>query len=198
MSTTMAARTPRGLSLPQAVGGVAAAVLVALLAAAGGWLAILALAGGDGHQHPASVGEAIPTSFGSLTVQPAQTLDGLTPEDLGGVTHGVNNLVLSDSAQVEVSFLLVNAGDSGAAIDPDQFRLVVGGARDALAPTGSTMRPMTLAAGARVGASVTFVVPRTGAQMELRYADPGSSAPVSIPMGRLDQAPADAASPHTH
>jgi hypothetical protein len=201
MTSTIAIRTPARTSTPRIGVAVVAVVAVALLAVVGGWLAILALAGSDGHaQAPraAAIGDQIATSFGSLTIQRSDTLAGLTSQDLGGVTHGINDLVLSDSAQVEVSFLLVSTSSAEARVEPGQFRLVVSGTTDPLAPTGSTMRPLTLAPGARVAASVTFVVPRSGAQMSVRYTDPGSGAEISVPVGSLDHAPPAVGDPHAH
>lgn len=204
MRTAVIVREPgmkSRLGTPGSFVAIGTAVVIALLAAVGGWLAILALAGSDGHvQAPraAAIGDHIPTSFGSLTVEGSEVLPGLTAEDLGGVTHGVKDLVLSDSAQVQVSVLLVSTSGVEANVDPAQFRLVEVGTQDPLAPTGATMRPVTLEPGAQLEASVIFVVPRTGAQMSLRYTDPGSGAEISVPIGSLDQAPPDAANPHTH
>jgi hypothetical protein len=191
MTATIATPASTPTSPPRIAAAVVAVVVTATLAVAGGWLAILALAGGGGHGGlAAAVGDEISTSFGTLTVERANTLDGLTAEDLGGVTHGINDLVLSDSAQEEVSILLTNTGGSSARVDPDQFRLIVADTGKAFAPSGSTVRPMTLDPGASLGASLTFVVPRSGAEMSVRYTDPGSAAQVSVALGRLDQAPA--------
>jgi hypothetical protein len=201
MTTTIAVRLPAATSSPRVAAAVVALVAVVALAAVGGWLAILALAGPDQHAHGSTavaIGDEIATSFGSLTVQRADTLDGLTPADVGGMTHGVSGLVLSDSAQEAVTVLLANTSSSQVLMDPEQFRLIRGDTGESLAPTGSTMRPMTLEPGANVGASITFVVPRTGMQMSFRYRDPGSAAEITVPLGRLDQAPASAGDPHPH
>jgi hypothetical protein len=193
MSATIATPVSTTTSPPRIAAALLAVVVIAALAVAGGWLALLALGASSGHGGlAAAVGDEISTSFGTLTVERANTLDGLTAQDLGGVTHGINGLVLSDSAQEEVSVLLTNTGGSSVRVDPDQFRLVVSETGKALAPAGSTVRPMTLDPGASLGASLTFVVPRTGAEMSVRYTDPGNAAQVSVALGRLDQAPANA------
>jgi hypothetical protein len=179
---------------------VALVAVVAALALGGAWLAITAFTAGhdDAGLPPAAfVGERIATSFGSMTVEHVEDIGGLTSSDLGGVTHGIQNLVLSDSAQVEVSVLFANESTSAVQVSPAQFRLVVQGAADPVEPSGSTIRPLLLQPGASLEAGLTFVVPQTGAQMSVTYADPGGAS-ISVPAGTLGQAPPDTSGGHTH
>ena len=181
----------------------AVAVLVAVvvaLALTGAWFAITAFTAGhdDAGLSPATfVGERITTSYGSITVEHVEDIGGLTPGDLGGVTHGIQNLVLSDSAQVEVSVLFANETGSSVEVTPAQFRLVVEGKADPVEPTGSTIRPLQLAPGASLEAGLTFVVKQTGARLSVTYADPGGVL-ITVPAGQLGQAPPDVGTGHSH
>jgi hypothetical protein len=197
--TAALAAPPRAAGRPFALVGLVG--LVAALALAGALIAVLAFTAHDedgGHAHPAELGLAIPTSFGAVTVEHATTLGGLTAGDLAGVTHGIQNLVLSDKAQVEVSFLLGNTGDAPVRVDPSQFQLLVEGSSKPVDVTGSTVHPLWLRPGASVEASVTFVVPQTGAQMSVAYQDPGAAAAITVPIGSLGEAPAPVDSEHSH
>jgi hypothetical protein len=189
------------LVLPARVPGPAAlfATAVIAVAIAGGLLAIGVLTAGAGdadHEHAHELGEAIDTSFGSVTFEHVATIGGLTPEALGGVTHGIQNLVLTGKAQVEVAVLVVNQGDHAIPVVPDQFSLTVDGGTGPSAMTGSTIQPLRLQPGGSVEATFTYVVPQSGAAISVAYADPGGEV-VSLPAGSLDlvAAPSDG---HTH
>jgi len=195
-----------GLAVPvrstgRALPLIAFVALVAGLALAGTMIAILTLAAGHedgGLPGTSAIGHPITTSFGTITVESAETISGLTSGDLGGVTHGIQNLVLSDKAQVEVAVLFANTGDVPVRVTPSQFQLIVEGTPDPVAPTGSTMRPLSLEPGASVEASLTFVVPQSGARMTVGYADPGNAAAITVPIGILGQAPAVPDDEHPH
>jgi len=195
-----------GLAVPARSTGrtaplVAFVALVAGLALAGTMIAIVTLTAGheDGGLPGTSIiSHPVTTSYGTITVEHAETLGGLTSGDLGGVTHGIQNLVLSDKAQVEVAVLFANASDVPVRVTPSQFRLIVEGTPDPVAPTGSTIRPLSLAPGASVEASLTFVVPQSGARMTVGYVDPGNAAAIRVPIGVLGQAPAVPDDEHPH
>ena len=179
---------------------VALVAVVAALALTGAWLAITAFTAGHddaGLPHATSVGERITTSYGSFTVVHVENIGGLTSNDLAGVTHGIQNLVLSDSAQVETSVLFANESGNAVQVSPSQFRLVVEGTASPIEPTGSTIRPLLLQPGASLEASLTFVVKQTGARLSVTYADPGGAVS-TVPAGVLGQAPPDTGNGHTH
>jgi hypothetical protein len=170
---------------------LAAVAVVGALALAGGALAMTVFTAADddgGGGHPPAIGDPIETGFGTMTVVGVERLGGLTGQDLGGMTHGVEGLVRSGDARVAVSVMLVNRGDRPVRFEPGQFRLLVEGASDPVVPSASTVRPMALAPGASVEASVSFVVPQTGGAISIRYADP-AGPPVTVPAGRLGDAP---------
>jgi hypothetical protein len=197
MTATSLVSTRKPIPVPAVVALVAA---VAALALAGAWVAITAFTAGhdDAGLPPAAfVGQRIATSYGSVTVEHVEDIGGLTSEDLGGVTHGIQNLVLSDSAQVEVSVLFANESGSSVQVSPAQFRLIVEGTAAPVEPTGSTIRPLQLQSGASLEAGITFVVPQTGAQLSVAYTDPAGNL-ITVPAGKLGQAPPDTGGGHTH
>ena len=194
-TTLVSARKP--ITVPAVVALVA---VVAALALGGAWLAITAFTTGHddaGQPHADFVGERITTSYGSFTVQHVEDIGGLTSNDLAGVTHGIQNLVLSDSAQVETAVLFTNESGDSVQVSPSQFRLVVDGTADPVEPTGSTIRPLLLQPGASLEASMTFVVKQTGARLSVTYADPGGAL-ITVPAGVLGQAPPDTGNGHSH
>ncbi len=147
------------------------------------------------------IGDSVRTSFGALTVREAQVNDGLSEEDLGGMTHGVSALVGAGLAQVEVSLTLANTAGRPAVVTAGQFRLVT---RLGDAPDGAPVAPSTttLSAAALPGRSVVdtrlgFVVPTDGSAMWLEYTDPGRSAPLRVALGRTDRVAAPPAA-HEH
>lgn len=175
---------------------LAAAVIA--LAFIGGGLAVAAFTAGDpdaGHPHGPELGEAAPTSFGSITFEHVANLGGLTADALGGVTHGIQNLVLEGQAQIELSVLVANTSDRSVLVSPDQFSLAVDGVPDPVALTGTTIQAVGLKPGASIEATFTFVAPQTGAAMAFTYADPGGEA-LTLAAGQLDLASPDAG--HSH
>lgn len=193
MTTTLDLPSPGPSGLQLAFGGIVLAIGVA-----GAMLAttsFLAAAAPKEAQLEA-VGEVIPTSYGSMTVEHVATIGGLTPEALGGVTHGIQNLVLTGQAQVEVSVMVVNSGSDRIAVVPDQFTLEVAGVDGPVPMAGSTIKPLRLAAGGSVEATLTYVVPESGAAMTVHYADPGGAV-VDVDGGVLGKV-APPADEHTH
>ena len=175
-------RSRAGLALALAFVGVVLAVAVA-----GGALALAALIGaeGAGQGHVLAMGEPIDTSFGSMTFERVATIGGLTPEELGGVTHGIQGLVLTGQAQVEVSVQVTNRSDQRIWVVPDQFSLTVAGSAAPVPMVGSTIKPLRLDPGATVEATLTYVVPQSGAALSVAYADPGGGV-IAVQAGQLD------------
>ncbi len=169
--------------------------LVTTLAAEGFLQAARMFTGEAGEQTetnsgPFAVGQTIPTSFGAVAIEGVENLTGLTSQDLGGVTHGVQNLVLADQAQIQVSILLTNQLDSAVYYSPSQFRLLAQQSPDPLLPFGSTVRPGMLGPHASLVATLSFVAPRNGDKLRIRFDDPAGGAPIFVDAGRVDQAPA--------
>jgi Domain of unknown function (DUF4352) len=151
-----------------------------------------------------SLGQAVRTSFGSVTATEALINNGLSSEDLGGMSHGVSNLVSTGNSEVNVVVRLQNTGKRPVGIDATQFRLLVGAkgspAGKPLKATVTTLQAGGLAPGATLDARVTFVSPSDGSQLWLQFTDPhGTAAPIRIELGRTsDVKAAPAASGHQH
>ena len=141
----------------------------------------------------------VDTSFGTLTVNGADILNGLTAQDLGGVTHGISGLVLSDKAQAQVSVTLRNSSDAVLPYDPELFRLHEGEDGQPIAPMATPAGEGTVPAGSSIDLLLDFVVHRTGAELYFEFQDLGSSQPVVVRIGPTDLAPAqDDGGSHAH
>jgi hypothetical protein len=192
---------PVGAPAPRVGRAVATLVLVVVAAAAGAGLRVaVPLLEHDGQpaQQPApadpaspglAVGQAVRTSYGSLTVTAAQLDNGLTSEELGGMSHGVSGLVSSGRAEVAVTLTLTNDRGAPLALSPGQFTLVTGkGSTPTSAPVavaGGTLQvDGSVPAHAGVDARLAFVTATDGSRLWLRYTDPGSAQVVRVPLGR--------------
>ncbi len=134
-----------------------------------------------------SINQPASTSFGTIIVSAADDLIGLTSEDLAGVTHGIQNLVMADSVQIQLTVALINRSTAPVAIAPDdQFRLVSPESKDAILLTGATIRSGELRPRSNIHVTLSFVVPRDGANYTLQYLDPGSAQIVQIDLGGVD------------
>lgn len=179
-----------GARRPAPVALVAIVFVVAVLSLYGAELAVGTFRAGDAEPVAPAVGVPLGTSFGSVTVEHAQTIDGLTSGDMwNGMTHGIQDLVQPDEAQVAVAVYLTNDGDRPAPVDAGQFRLLVEGRADPALPTGGTVLPLRLQPGAGVRGTLVFVVPLGGARTSVVYLDP-AGPPITVPVGVLDEAPA--------
>lgn len=194
---------PRHSSPHRRAALVALFAIVATMAFGGVVLSGLAL-GGAGHSagiHEGAVlavGAPATTSFGSLTIQRVQTLDGLDPSAFDqGMTHGIGALVAPTDEQIQIDVTLVNSSDHAATLDPRQFQLRIVGTNDPVLVTGTTIMRLELPPRASIDGTLTFVAPRGGNHMSVEFQETADSALLSIPIGLLDQAP-PGASPHTH
>jgi len=158
-----------------------AAVMVAT--ALGGWRAVSMAATGPGPS-------TLVVNGVSYTVIHAEQVKGLSDADLGGMAHGVQSLVSDDKALITVT-LVVAAGDSPSSYDASVLRAFASG--PAVTPVGGTLSPGRLGARAQIEGSLSFIVPRNGAQVTLRA--PGDSR--EVPLLQVDNAPAGAGQ-HPH
>lgn len=132
------------------------------------------------------INQPIPTSFGTIIVSAADDLTGLTSEDLAGVTHGIQNLVLADSAQIQLTIALINRTGKLVKYSPDQFRLMSPENPNLIELVGSTIREGELYPRSSIEATLSFVVPRDGAAYTLLFRDPGNTQVVKINLGEVD------------
>jgi hypothetical protein len=169
---------------------VALIFVVALLALNGAGLALSSLLSGALARPAPAIGVPLATSFGTFTVAHAQTIDGLTSRDMwNGMTHGIQDLVLTGSAQVDVAVAITNDGPDAIRVAPAQFGLLVAGSPATLAPTGTTIETTRLAPGASIEAAFTFVVPQDGQELTFVYTDPGTNLALEVPVGAVGVAP---------
>ncbi len=134
-----------------------------------------------------SINQPASTSFGTIIVSAADDLIGLTSEDLAGVTHGIQNLVMADSVQIQLTVALINRSTAPVTIAPDdQFRLVSPQSKDAILLSGATIRSGELRPRSNIHVTLSFVVPRDGASYTLQYLDPKSEQIVQIDLGGVD------------
>jgi hypothetical protein len=128
------------------------------------------------------------------SVTQVEQVQGLTSEDLSGMTHGVQSLVTNANALVTVS-VIVTAGDSAATVDPGVLRVAVAGSSTGTEPVGSTLQGGELRAHASVEGAVSFVVARNGTRLVLR----ALGAAREVPLLTVDVAtpePSGAGHPH--
>ncbi len=183
-------------------------LMVVLLAGWGASLAYQAL-----NQKPSlivGINEPAATSFGSIVVSEADDLIGLTSQDLAGVSHGIQNLVLIDKTQIQLTVALLNRSGNAIPYSPEQFNLVASynqifdqrwlirswwknpnviprGQKDEVIPTsGATIHDGELQPRSNIEATLSFVVPRDGSSYILQYLDPGNNQIVQIDLGGVD------------
>lgn len=203
MSTPAAAPTGFGaLRVRRALPLVALATFTVALAVAGLVVTVTTLSSpasdGSHDAGPSNVGEAqtftagqpIPTSFGTLTVYPVEQLAGLTSEQLGGVTHGVQNLVGPDKAQIEVAITLTNSTGAAVSYAPRQFLLRTENGGPGTPPTTSSTGNGHLQSGASVTANLSFVVPQDGSRYWIEFTDPGRAQAIVVDLGKTEATPA--------
>lgn len=147
----------------------------------------------------AAVGSTLSTSYGSYRVASVERSDGLTEDDLGGMTHGINGLVSAGSISVTAEVTVSNDTGHSVKIKRDNFHLLRNSA-DAgpLAPTGSTLAAEAIPPHSSVDAVVSFIVPADGTPLRLSYQDPGSKVPLVVDLGRTDVVSPETQVPHEH
>jgi hypothetical protein len=172
-------------------GGLA---LLLCCAVAGAVLAAGIVTGSPSHGHAAaaagttfSVGEDVPTSFGFIAVEHAETFKGLTPRELGGATHGIGDFVSRDKALVQASVTITNTTAETLRYSPAQFRLVAAGRDGKLKNfkiSHASVKAGVLQPDAAVDARLSFIAPRDGSRLAVQFADPGQDVPVTVALGK--------------
>lgn len=137
------------------------------------------------------------TSFGSIVVGSAQSLNGLGAKPLGGVNHGIADYVGPESAQVQVTVDITNRTRAPIPYSPSQFTLVAGTGTP-IAPDRASIKPATLLPDAAVEATLIFIAPRKGQKLQLAFQDRGREEPFLVDLGRVDTAPKGTDDHNTH
>jgi len=128
----------------------------------------------------------------SYHVTHVEQVKGLSDSDLGGMSHGVQSLVSDDKALITVT-LVVTAGDTPSSYDASVLQAFATGSSVAVPPVGGTLAPGRLSAHAHIEGSLSFVVPRNGAQIALRAPNDDRE----VPLLQVDNAPVGSAD-HAH
>jgi hypothetical protein len=199
---------PPAGALPRPLAAFLATIVT--LAAVGAYLAA-GVVGGNGHDAPSvprqvqpnngfAVGDSVYTSFGAVAVEAVEKNKGLTPKDLSGVTHGIQNLVPAGKVQIQAFATMTNL--SGGLVDysPAQFSLLVGSKTAKPTPlTSASIKPGTLQPNAAIDVRLSFVVPGKGQKMWVRFKDPARAKPYLIDLGRATKTPqGPLANTHVH
>ncbi len=180
------------------------------LAAIGGYLAINAFTqsatGWGAASSPSNtfaVNQAIPTSFGSVTVAHVEQIDGLTDEQMGSMSQGmgIGSLVPPDKVQIEVSVTLTNRLDYPVPYAPDAFALLTSKSNEPLSDDWTSIQPGLLQPKSSLEATFRFITARDASQLWLGFREDASDKPVRVNLGQTDQAPPDVLQPsngHNH
>jgi len=189
LHTCMVRHTRLSGQLP-VIGVVAGSIA---LAGAGAILAIgMLIAGRGGIRDPPAyeVGRDAVTSFGTVAIQQVELLGGLSAQDLGGMTHGVQNLVPPDKVQLQLSILLTNSSPRPVLYAlTDQFRLVSETGDDAEQLPGLAAPIGSLPGRSSLSAVLRFMAPRDSDDLFLEFRDPGEERPVRIHVVAGDRVP---------
>ena len=141
-------------------------------------------------------------SWGTVQVHQSEVVEGLSSAALGGMSHGVQNLVSEGKAQIAVTVTLHNTSGHAVPYDATAFRLRTGRGTPsgaATAPVGTSLSAGRLLDGGTVEGTVSFVTPADGSQLWLQLAD--TPRPVLVPLGTATAATGSPAAPggeHEH
>ena len=175
---------------------------VALLAIAGAVVGVNVITTPDdpAHQPPAwTVGDEVPTSFGTVAIRNVSQLAGLSADDLAGVTHGVGDLVPPDKEQVELSMIMTNTSNRAVNYSfQDEFKMVTSTGADVSQLPGASAPTGKLSGSSSITTQLRFMAPRDGGALILEFREPGARHASRILIGATDQAPAGALDGYTH
>ena len=192
----MLSTPPRSLPLLLIIG------TVALLAVFGAALGVNVITTPDdpAHQPPAwTVGDEVPTSFGAVAITDVSQLAGLKAEDLGGVTHGVGDLVPPDKEQVELSVVVSNTSSRAVSYSfQDEFKMVTSTGGDVSQLPGASSPTGKISGNSSLTTQLRFMAPRDGGALILEFREPGARHASRILVGATDQAPEGVLDGYTH
>jgi hypothetical protein len=101
------------------------------------------------------------------------------------VTHGIQNLVPPNKVQVQAFATMTNLTGELVEYSPAQFSLLVGTTKAKPLPlTSASIKPGVLQPNAAIDMRLSFVVPRKGQKLWVRFKDPARDKPYLIDLGR--------------
>jgi hypothetical protein len=139
---------------------------------------------------PPLVVTSVETTSGLVALAGYELLDGPSPEELGGVTHGIGGYVDSEHALVRVH---LNLTGNGSQVSPGSFHLLTPDGTSQ-PPDASTIPAEELLDGGSVDSSLSFVIPRRSGAYTLQVRD--GDHITGLLLGDVDAPPRPRA--HTH
>lgn len=145
-----------------------------------------------------TISDDVPTSFGIVAVEYVRSVDGVTHRSLNGASHGVSGLVDGDHAQIQTAVAITNRTTAPITYTSKQFTLLVTskGKTVEQGAGGGDLPDMRILPHAGIEGHLSFVVPRSGARLALRFTDPGRAEPIVIDLGTADFT--RTSDPHAH
>ena len=146
----------------------------------------------------AALQQGFETSFGTLHVTTTEVIGGLSPGDVGGMTHGLAGYVPAEQAELVVAVRIANTSDRPVRLEPDEFTLRRDGV-EPIKPAGGTLSSTVLEAGASLEARLSFVIPRDVKAGTLAFTE-ANGASGTIAVGPFDAGAAsfEPNAPHAH
>lgn len=134
---------------------------------------------------PFGPGDDVPTSFGAISVQHAERLDGLTSRQLAGMDHNIAGLVRKGQTRLQASVTLTNLLDGPMRYTLEDFTLRASKDGKALPIVASSTKPGVLEPDASVDARIDFIAPAGAKRFWVDFNDPKRSQPITIDLGRV-------------
>ena len=171
VSLAVARRTARPattVSGPVRLASVLGAVLVLALALAGlaaGWQMVTTGRTLGTGSRPTQL-PTVRAAWGDLTVTDVTLTDGLDHASLGGMAHGIGNLVREDQRMISLRVVVSRTSGTTGRFDPAALVVRLPHGRRVSTAAGS-LQPVHLPEGGSLAGTVMFVVPRTATAASL-------------------------------
>lgn len=164
--------------------GLVLLTVIGVLAVVGAGLAGRTLLASTSTASLSAAGTTVRTSWGAIEVHESEVVGGLSGRALGGMSHGVQNLVSAGQARIAVTVTLRNTSSKAVKYDANQFRLRSGHGSPssaAIPPLSTSLSAGDLREGGTVEGTISFVTAADGSRLWLQLADRGKS--VLVPIG---------------
>lgn len=197
VTSAPAGRPAQGRRAPAA--GLVLLALVGVLAVVGAGLAVRTVLASRSNPAKSVAGTTARTSWGTMEVHQSEVVSGLSDRALGGMSHGVQNLVSAGKAQVAVTVTLHNSSDQTVKYDASQFSLRAGHRSPSSAqipPLSTSLSAGDLREGGTVEGTVSFVTVVDGSQLWLQLSDRGKNILVPVGTATPPRSSADEGGPH--
>ena len=170
------------VSGPVRIASALRAVLVCALAVAGLASAAQMVNTGRtvGRGSPPTRLPTVRAAWGQLSVTDVTVTDGLDHSSLGGMAHGIGNLVRDDQRMISLRVVVTRTSGSTGRFDPNSMVVRLPRGKRVSAAAGS-LQPVRLPDGGSLAGTVMFVVPRTASVASLGVrGDSGQAADLPL------------------